>query len=279
MKGLTPNELPCPTAQRGLIAEKALARLPSENRSLWPTGALSRRWRHGLANHCVSYVNPSACRQADAEEVASKIRTAGIIQRLVAQPQGLERALRAAASMVACASRLRHLLAQEHRQVGARRHGRAAHVAQDLQGPRHARRMGHHPRRLRLQLRRRALNRADPAARAVGPRRGRARGLQAQGHKTHRRHGLGHAALGERYPAVRPKGPPRDRACICTKPAQPASPAYSAAHGRHKFDASSRAWAAARLPRPTARPATSAPRTSPSCARRWAWRPDSTSIA
>ena len=37
-------------------------------------------------------------------------------------------------------------------------------------------------------------------------------------------------------------------------------------------------WAAARSPRPTARPATSAPRTSPSCARRWASRPASTSI-
>jgi hypothetical protein len=47
--------------------------------------------------------------------------------------------------------------------------------------------------------------------------------------------------------------------------------------GVTKFDASIAAWAAARSPPPTARPATSAPRTSPSCARRWASRPASTS--
>ena len=50
--------------------------------------------------------------------------------------------------------------------------------------------------------------------------------------------------------------------------------------GRHQVRRlDRRAWAAARSPRPTARPATSAPRTSPSCARRWASRPASTSTA
>ena len=237
---------------------------------------------------CVSYVNPKRVpTMADAEEVAAgdPAQARHRVQRPVAQPAGPRaRPARAAACRRRRARhRLGHLLAQEHRQVGARRHGRAAHVAQDLQGPRHAGRMGHHPGRLRLQLRGRALDRADPAARAAGARRGRAGGLQAQGHQAHRRHGLGDAAVGRapdrRHPHQVARA--RDRRCTCTTRAAPAWPAPMPACGSASPSSTPRspAWAAARSPRPTARPATSAPRTSPSCARRWASRPASTSTA
>jgi hydroxymethylglutaryl-CoA lyase len=148
---------------------------------------------------CVSYVNPKRVpTMADAEEVAQAIRQKPGIEysALWLNQQGLERALRGpiARRWRRPGHRLGHLLEEEHRQGRVRRAGRAAPVAQDLQGPRHAGRMGHHPRRLRLQLRGRALDRLilhrvqqalDEAELA---------GFSAQGHQAHRRHGLGDAA-------------------------------------------------------------------------------------
>ena len=127
------------------------------------------------------------------------------------------------------------------------------------------------------------VDRADPAARAAGARRGRAGRLQAQGHQAHRRHGLGDAALGRspdrRHPHQVARA--RDRRCTCTTRAAPAwrPPMPACSSASPSSTPRSRAWAAARSPRPTARPATSAPRTSPSCARRWASRPASTSTS
>ena len=150
---------------------------------------------------CVSYVNPKRVpTMADAEEVAQAIRRKPGIEyaALWLNQQGLERALRGPLH-VDGGVRVTASDTFSNKNIGKSVSDALVEQRlslQDLQGPRHAGRMGHHPRRLRLQLRGRALDRADPAARAAGARRGRAGRLHAQGHQAHRRHGLGDAGVG-----------------------------------------------------------------------------------
>ncbi len=193
---------------------------------------------------CVSYVNPKRVpTMADADEVASRIHQKPGIEysALWLNQQGLERALRGPLHVD---GGVRVTASDTFSRKNIGKSVPDAMVEQRLSlktFKERGSRVGHHPRRLRLQLRRRAFDRADPATRPACARRGRTGGIHAQGHQAHRRHGLGDAALGRaaggRHPLEMARA--RDRPASARYARHRQAAAYAGLRlGVTKFDAS-----------------------------------------